>query len=259
MLAFLKHEKLYIFLLVFIILFQLSLSFFNQLLVDTGPDEIFKEESLKDEEIISEERIKELLGSDSIIYLIFLFLLVGFVFFVIIGIALDIIYLHLKRKNISLIHKTQIIETGRWNFWDICKVAIIFLFVQRIIWLADLLIFSGVPYLYMRSNRRLILFATLADIVGIAAIFYFVLKERQHAISSLGLTARRFFVNIRYGAFAYVGLIPILASVMFLTMTVFKVFNIPIEPQPILLILRKENHLPTLIYMGFFTAILGPV
>jgi membrane protease YdiL (CAAX protease family) len=45
---------------------------------------------------------------------------------------------------------------------------------------------------------------------------------------------------------------------MYLTTVLFKVFDIPIEPQPILVILREEDHIPSLIYMGFFTALLGP-
>ena len=150
-------------------------------------------------------------------------------------------------------------ERGLWNFWDICKVAIIFLFAQRIMWLADIFLFSGVPYLQTRGSLKLMLSATLVDIIGIAAILYFVLNERRQSITSLGLTVRRFFVNIRYGIFAYIGLIPILASVMFLTMALFRIFDIPIEPQPILVILQEEDHIPSLIYMGFFTALLGPI
>ena len=93
--------------------------------------------------------------------------------------------------------------------------------------------------------------ATLADIAGIAAVLYFVLNEKRQSMATLGLTIKQFFTNIRYGIFAYIGLIPILAAVMFLTTMLFKMFNIPIEPQPILVILQEEDHIPSLIYMGF--------
>ena len=138
-------------------------------------------------------------------------------------------------------------------------MVIIFLFAQRIIWLADIFVFARIRFPGMTDTMRLMLSATLTDIIAIAAVFYFVLNEKKQHITSLGLTAKRFFLNVKYGVYAYIGLVPVLASVMLLSMWLFELFNIPVEPQPILVILQREKHIPTLIYMGFFTALLGPV
>jgi len=256
---FLKREKAYVFLLIFVILFNLSLSLSDQFLEDGDLEGLLEREGLEGGEIISEEQISEIFRSNPFIAFIILFLALLFIFFIIAGIIVDIVYLYLKRKDKDPIAKTQVLETGRWNFWDICKVVIIFLFAQRVIFLAEIFLFAGAPFLEMRDNLRLMLSATLTDVIGIAAVFYFVLNERRQDAAALGLTLKRFFTNIRYGVFAYVGLIPILASVMFLTMVLFNIFEIPVEPQPIVTMLREESHMPTLIYMGFFSAFAGPI
>lgn len=255
---FIRRERLYIILLIFVILIHLSFLLFDQFLKDIGLDKLFQKSIFEEEEIIPAEKIKEAIQSNPILYLAFTFLFSVFIFFVIAGLICDIVYLYLSQRDRSPISKTQLIEPARWDFWDICKVVIIFLFAQRVMWLADIFLFAIVPHLQDKENLRLMLSATLTDVTAILALLYFVLKEKQENITSLGLTIKRFFANIRYGIFAYIGLIPILAMVMYLTTVMFKMFNIPIEPQPVLVILKEENHIPSLIYMGIFTSLFGP-
>jgi len=254
---FIKREKFYVFLLIFVILIQLSFLLLNQFFETSGLGKLFEEKKFE-EEIISGEKIKDILESNPSFYIIFIFLFIVFIFFAAIGLVFDFIYLYLTQKNKAIIDKTQSFEAVKWNLWDICKVAIIFLFVQRIIWLTDIFLLSAIPLFQIRQNLRLMLSATLVDVIAIAAVLYFVLKERQQNITSLGLTIRRFSTNIKYGVFAYIGLVPILVSVMYMTMVLFKAFNIPIQPQPVLVILKEEKHIPSLIYMGLFTSLVGP-
>jgi membrane protease YdiL (CAAX protease family) len=256
-LKFIKREKIYVFLLVLVLLMNLSLLSFDQFLEGSGLDKIFEYKSLK-EEIIHAGEIKDAITSNSTLYLIFAFLFLAFIFFVIIGGVFDIVYLYLSQRNKDIIIRTQFLGSAKWDFWDICKVAIIFLLAQRTIWIADISMFATVPFLQLRQNLRLMIVATLVDIIAIAAVFYFVLNERRESLSSLGLTRKHFFMNVRYGVVGYIALIPILTLVMYLTMVLFNMFNIPIEPQPLLIMLKEENHIPSLIYMCVFTAVLGP-
>lgn len=256
---FIKRERLYVFLLIFTIFITLSFSFLNHLLKDVGPDTTLDEKSLAGGEIIPAQKIQDALASNPTLYFIFILLFIAFIFFIIAGLIFDIVYLYLNRKKKSPIVKTQSFGPVKWNFWDICKVIIIFLFAQRIIWLVEIFLLSAVPFLQERQNLRLMLSATLVDVIAIGAVLYFVVNKKRESITSLGLTMRKFFGNIKYGIFAYIGLIPILASVMYLTTVVFRIFNIPIEPQPVLIMLREEEHIPSLIYMGLFAAFLGPL
>ena len=211
------------------------------------------------EDIISEGKIAEFLASDPFAALIALFLLLTFILFAAAGIVLDIAYLYLKLRGKNPIGRTQVLDEARWGFWDICKAIIVFLSAQRAIFLGEIFLLSNIPYLQSNDNLSVMLSAASADIIGIAAVFYFVLNERRQDIAALGLTAKRFSANVKYGIFAYIGLIPILASVMFLTIVLFKALDIFIEPQPIVIMLEKEDHIPTLICMGLFSALLGPV
>ena len=258
-LGFIKRERLYIFLLIFVIVMHLSLSALNQFLEDPGTDGISGQQYITGEGILSEERIAEIMKSDPELYFAFLFLFITVLFFAFIGIILDIVYLALNHRGKSLFARTQITAPGSWDFWDICKVAIIFLSAQGILFIVNVTFLSTIPYFADKYNLKLMLSATTVDIIAIGAIFYFVLKERKETAALLGLTAKRFLSNIKYGIVAYIGLIPILGLVMFLTMILFKIFNIPIEPQPVVEILRAEKHIPSLIYMCFFTAVIGPV
>lgn len=257
-LPFIRREKLYIFLLTFIILANLSLSSLNNVFEDSGLAKIFDKEKPADETGTFDHKIMETVTSDSAVYLIFQLLLLLFIFFTIFGLAIDAIYLYGKTADKNPIIATQSINTASWGFLDICKVIIIFLFVETVASFGAIYAALALPPLPANRNFELMLVATALDVVVIAAIFYFVLGERRQNIASLGLTARNIFLNIRYGIAAYVGLIPIFLGVTVLTSVLFKVLNIPVEPQEVVRILKEEKGVPLLIYMCVFTSFLGP-
>ena len=255
---FLKREKLYIFLLIFVILIHASFSFLNQFFEDSGMTKLFEEKKFEKSEPLSSEKIEEILDSHPVLYLVLTLLVLVFILFVIVGLAIDIVFLYLNRKNKIIIGRTQLIESARWDFWDICKVAIIFLFAQSALWLMDIFFFSTIPYFQSNHSFKLMFLATTLDITAIVAVFYFVLSEKCQSANSLGLTTKKFLSNVKYGIVSYVGLIPSLALVMFLTMIALKMFNIPIEPQPVVVILEEEKHIPSLIYLCLFAGLFGP-
>ncbi len=98
--SFIKRERFYIFLLVCVIFFHLAFSLFNQLLEDSGLDKIFEEESFKGKGVISNEEITEIISSSPTLSLIFLFLAITFIFFALIGIVIDIVYLYRRNKKV---------------------------------------------------------------------------------------------------------------------------------------------------------------
>jgi len=252
---FIKRERVYVLLFIFAALFHLSLFFADRIFTDDGA----KAPLAGGEELVSGEEILRIGESDPLLALVLAAFIAAFVFFAAAGLILDISYLYMRIRGRPLIARTRPIERGRWGLWDVCKVGIIFYAAQPVIWLAAPFFLSAVPYLAKRQNLGLMLSATLADIAALAAVFYFALKKRRHSPSSLGLTPERPLSNIGYGALAYIGLVPVLAGAMFFTAALFEKFNIPIEPQHILVMLMKENHIPTLIYMCLFTGVLGPV
>ncbi len=257
-LRFVRREKLYFFLLVFVLFVNISLGFLNQFLVDTGIQDLLSRDDMA-EEIIPADRIEKAFTSNPVVYIGFLAVVLFLLLFCLIGVILDVLYLYLNQTGDALIERTLPPGPVKWGLWDICKALIIFLFAQRLLLFAEIFMFNEAPLLADKPNLRLMLSATIADLAVISAILFYVLRERRQRIASLGLTPKRFFINIRYGVLAYVGLMPVLAIVMFGTSNLFKYFNIPVEPQPVLLILKEETHIPSLVYMCFFTSLLGPV
>ncbi|MBN1871020.1 MAG: CPBP family intramembrane metalloprotease [Candidatus Omnitrophica bacterium] len=252
---FIWREKIYIALFAAVVFINLSLSFLSGFLRESGLAERLEGSS----QIFSGEALKKAVETNPTAYFIFLYLAAAFVFFILVGIIFDVVYFIMTKRGYVLVDATKRLEGARWNLWDICKVAIIFLFAQRVLWLIDLFFISSVPFLHDKESLRLVFSATMADIIAIAALIYFVVDERGEALDSLGLTARKMSINVRYGILAYVGLGPILVAVMMLTTTLFKKYNIPMEPQPVLVILQSEKHVPSLVFMGLFTAVFGPV
>jgi len=254
-LPFVRREKFYFFLLLFVLLVTVFINSLGQILADTV---IFVQDG-HPEEVIPLDRLEESFTSNPVIYIAFLAIILLILLFCLVGMILDILYLYLTQTGETLLGQTRSLEPAKWGFWDICKAVIIFLFAQRVLLFAELFVFRAVPFLEDRHNLRLMLSATIADIAVISAVLFYVRAERRQALSSLGLTAKGFLVNIRYGVLSYVGLMPVLAAVMFGSSNLFRYFNIPVEPQPVLIILKEETHIPSLVYMCFFTSLLGPV
>lgn len=256
--AFVRREKLYVLLLAFTMLANLSFSSLNNIFDTTGPAKIFDKDMPAEKADLFDQKIIEEATSNPVIYLVFQLLLLVLLFFVIFGLAIDAMFLYEKTAYKDPIIATRPVGAVRWGFWDICKVLIIFFFAETVISCAAIYAALVLPGLPLDRNLQLMLVATALDILTVAAIFYFVLRDKRHDMAVLGLTLKNMALNIRYGIAAYVGLVPIFLGVTLLTSLVFKVLNIPVEPQAVVAILKDEKSIFSLIYMCIFTSFLGP-
>jgi len=256
MVSFLNREKLYIMLLLFVVAVNSLVSIAQELSV---PEDLGAPADGATGRLLENSTVREALENNSVAYLIFLYIVFLTIFSAIAGIILDIVYLFLKKSGRYNLLRTAEPGEASWGILDICKVIIIFLAAQHAIFLMDALVTSTIPYLEGVKSIRLVFGSFIADIAGVAAVFNFVIRRGGQSITSIGLSRDNFLINVRYGTLAYLGLVPILAAVMFTAAFLFKRFNIPVEPQPILYIIRDEKNIVSLVVIGLFTSLLGPV
>ncbi|MFH0840327.1 MAG: type II CAAX endopeptidase family protein [Candidatus Omnitrophota bacterium] len=253
------REKLYLFLLAFIILANFSLHSVSKALEAVPVSKIFDKEMPQEEDAIFNENIIKAVTSKPVIYMAFLMLSMGFLLLFLAGIIIDGLFLCDKIQDREPIAITQAVGKADWGILEICKVIIIFFFAESVAALFTIGAALFLPNIILRGNIQLMIIATALDVVAVGAIFYFVLIVKKRNMNSLGLTAKNFLLNVKYGITAYIGLVPVFLIVTIAMAFIFKVLNIPVEPQEVVEILKKEENMPSLIYMCLFTSLLGPV
>lgn len=251
------REKLYFFLLVFVMLANFSLHSVNRVLEAIPASNIFDKETMPEEDAVFDENIIKAVSSNPAAYTAFLALSLVFLLFILAGIVIDGLFLCGKIEG-EPIAATQAVVEVNWGIAEICKVVIIFFFAGSVLSLFSALAAFFPPFLLNRNIQLMVNTAAL-DAAALAAIFYFALAAGKHNMSSLGLTAKNFLLNVKYGIAAYIGLAPVFLIVTISAAVIFKVLNIPVEPQEVVEILKREKDLPSLIYMCLFTSLLGPV
>jgi len=203
-----------------------------------------------------EEKIKKFLESEKPFAKFFRYLVGIFFFLFIIGLvfSIDFIFRHIK-----LIFKTG--STDRpvsWGVLDILRVVIIVVFTGYILAIAEEFILKMLHF-NIDINLRMILSTFFIDITALIAILYFVLVKCRENLFSLGLRLRDFSKNILIGASAYIFILPLLISVLFLSVFFLSFLGYKPPPQPIFDLFFEEKRRGVLLFLTIFVSVLGPV
>ncbi len=255
---FIRRERLYAFLLAFVIFSNFSLSSMGNVFKESGLSKTFEKQASSGESGVFERKAAESISVNPAAYNVFFLLLLTVLFFAAAGTVIDGIFFYKKISAGDPIIMTRHVNAVSWGFWDICKVIIIFFFAKAVVSFAAIYVSFTLPDIHIGRNLQMMIFAAALDIVVAAALFYFVSGRGRQNIALLGLTAENMFRNIKYGITAYIGLIPVFLTVTLLMSFVFKALRIPIEPQEIVEMLKDEKGIPSLLSMCFFVSLVGP-
>ena len=262
-LNFLKRERLYLFVLAFVLVFNLIILFnAGQGSKGAGPSAAGKtavEKSRTYESVINSRRaeMEELLRRDRGMALLFSLVSLLLVAIIGLGMALDII---LARPvfNGSLNIRTLSPPPVKWGLWDVCKVAILFLFFGYIIIISEASLSRVFP-VFRADHFRMMVNSSILDLLAVVFIFYFTLIRHKEGLSALGISSRNFFKNMFYGAAGYVALVPVLALILLITAGVLSVFKHVPQRQLVEELFLKEKDAAFLAYSSFFAVVIGPV
>jgi membrane protease YdiL (CAAX protease family) len=255
-LKFIKEERLYILILVFVLLF-------NAIILLRGEDKAKAKRPVTDrastfeDQEIKKHKMEKLLAKDE--RLLTVFGLVSFLMLAIIllGLVIDIVILPMiltGRFDIRCLSPPR----AKWNIWDVCKAAILFLFFGYTLILSEAFLSRIFP-LFKSDNFRMILNSSILDALAVIFIIYFTVIQYKEPLAALGISARNFLKNVFYGVVGYIALIPVLILILVIIASLINVTKYVPERQPVVELFLKEKGVAFLTYSSLFAAIIGPI
>ena len=259
-LAFIRRERLYILLLIFVILLSAVTSASHEgkgkkgaaSAVKTGiekADEDFFMKPAEVQKLLSEKRyLAVLLSLASLLILAALFL----------GMIVDAILIRLKLFGGGINILTRAPCMARWGIWDICRVAILFCFFGYMIVTIEAFLAKSLPAV-KNGNLRMILNSSILDGLAVIFILYFTVGQYGEKLASLGLSLKNFARNVFYGIVGYLAVVPLLIGTLMVIAFVINVTRYVPERQPVVELFLKERGAAFLTYTTVFAAFAGPV
>lgn len=255
---FVRKERLYILLLVFVILMN-ALIFTAEgskakgkgkpeIAILGSPEEIF----LKREEVeaaLAKNRTLALLVSLTSL-LIFAVLLLG--------ILIDAILVSFRVGKGGLGIRTHELAPVKWNLLDILRVVVLFLFFGYMVVLIESFLAGVFPWL-KNDNFRMMINSSALDTLAAVFIIYFTIRQYKEKLISLGLSVKNFFKNIFYGIVGYVAAVPALVASLVIIMIIVNITRYVPEKQPVVELFLKETDPAFLAYTSVFAAVVGPL
>ncbi len=255
-LKFLKEERLYILILVFVLVF-------NAIILSHGWGEnkakapVRSKVSSFENQALKRQEMELLLAKDE--NLLMIFGLVSFLMLVItlLGLVIGIFILPMiltGRLDIRSLSPPQ----AKWNIWDVCKVVILFLFFGYMMILTEAFLSRIFP-IFRSDNFRMMVNSSILDVLAVVFIIYFTVVQYREPLTALGISAKNFLKNVFYGIIGYIALIPVLVLMLVIIAVIINVTKYVPGRQPVVELFLKEKGAAFLTYSSLFAAIIGPV
>ena len=255
-LKFLREERLYILILIFVLIF-------NAIILSHGEDKakakqpVTAQASAFESQEAKKHEMEKLLANNENLFIIFSlisFLILGIT---LLGLVIDIIILPVilaGRFNIRSLSPPK----AKWNMWDVCKVAILFLFFGYIMILSEAFLSRILP-VFKTGNFRMMVNSSVLDTLAVVFIIYFTVVQYKEPLAALGISARNFLKNVFYGVVGYIALVPVLILILTIIAVIINMTKYVPERQPVVELFLKEKGLAFLTYSSLFAAIIGPM
>ena len=258
-LTFVRKERLYILLLIFVILLSAVTAVSHEGKGKKGAaatksdikkaDEEFFMKPAEVEKLLLEKRyLAVLFGLASLLILATLFL----------GMIVDAVLVGLKLSGKGIGILTRKAGAVRWDLWDVCKVAILFSFFGYMIVMIEAALAGTFPAV-KNDNFRMIMNSSVLDALVVVVILYFTVGQYSEKLASLGLSLKNFAHNVFYGVVGYLAVVPPLVGTLVVIAFVIHVTKYVPEKQPVVELFLKERDTAFLAYTTVFAAFAGPV
>ena len=248
---FMRRERLYILLLIFIILINIVMSMPAEkgVKAEAKKSEIALSLKGKDlEAILAKDRTLNIILSLSSLLIAAVLLL---------GIIIDTLLVSFKLKKNRIGIAAYKPKRVSWNISDVARVVILFFFFGYTIVVIEASLIRVFPVL-KDDNFRMMVNTSVLDVLAVVFIIYFTVNRYHEAISSLGLSMKNFLKNVFYGIVGYIAAAPVLIAALLLVTYIVGVTKYIPEVQPIVELFLKEKNAPFLVYTSLFAAIIGP-
>jgi len=262
--AFIRRERLYILLLVFIVLINVAIMVPHKrpggkaVADKTGiASSVDKPGSVYDDLIVGKEEADRILSENKVLTAIFGLTSLLMLLLLSLGIIVDAILISIISSRGRVDIATCSVGPVRWSLWDIIKVVMLFLFFGYMLVMSESFLARLFP-IVNDDNFRMMFNSSILDIITVVLILYFVVIQHRERLSSLGLSVKNFARNVFYGLVGYVAAIPMFAVVLVIIAVFISVFKYVPEKQPVVELFLKEKNTAFLAYTSLFAAIVGP-
>jgi len=254
MLRFIKRERIYIWMVIFILGINL-LSIGHMRKKDLQDKKSVSSMTFKDMGV-TEEKVRLFFESKKPSAIFFRYSLFAGFLMLMAGIVMNTFFLFGKKKILP--DKIPEKKFVSWGIIDIVKVAIIVIFSGYILGAAGSLILQP-PHFNMDVNLRMMLGTFFIDIIAGAVVLYFVLVKYREKLSSLGIAFENFYKNALYGITAYIFIMPILILVLIISMLFLDAIGYKPPTQPVFDMFFEEKRSNVILFLTIFVSILGPI
>ena len=266
-LEFLRRERMYMLLLIFIVTVNLlavihetpkakSAKAAKEAKATTAKVE--REKKFDQDMDLRRAETDKMLRSNPFLAVIFSLASLLIVALFLLGIFIDMILVSMRFKKKKLQIATYTYTAVRWGLIDVARVVILFLFFGYVLIVIESLLLRFLPLL-KNDNIRMILNTSILDVLAVVLIIYFAVKERKADLVSLGISLKNFSKNVFYGAIGYLAAIPILLGTLSLIVVAVNITKYMPEKQPIVELFLKEKDVTLLMYSSIFAAVAGPI
>lgn len=256
---FIKAERLYLLMLIFIIAFNLLPS--GGLVKEEKSSSFNKRAAivLKDKMSSDEKFIRNLLEKNRPLVVLINGMVFASALVLSWGVFLLIRAAGLRLRGRKLIVTYEAPAFVNWEILDVFKVMMTFFFFGYVLMCFEVFIFP--VSLTEGYDKRLatIVHSAVMDVTAILIVLYFTVKKFKGGIAVLGVSLRSFLKNLKVGIISYVGFLPILTLIFAVVITVLQITGYEQPPSPVLEIFYEESRPALLMVMTILVAVIGPV
>jgi len=257
---FIQNERLYLLLLAFVILLNAASNMPDGAGKAKAKAVKTKVEARKASEdlFVKKEEMEKILNANKGLALIYNLSSLLIFLVLVLGIAVDVALLSIKKSGASLDIRTYGPGMSRWGMWDVARVVILFLFFGYILILIESCLMRIVPLL-KNESFRIIANSSVLDALVIIFILYFTIARYGEKLAALGISLKNFTKNVFYGLVGYVAAVPVLVAILIATAVFTNFIKYVPEKQLVVELFLKEKDAGFLIYTSLFAAIAGPL
>lgn len=146
-----------------------------------------------------------------------------------------------------------------WGLLDVCKIIVAFFFFGYLLAFSELFISHALAVKSHDDRLATVLHATIMDIIGIWLVIYFVIKKFNGRLTSLGVSFRNLLRDIRIGVIGYVTMLPVLAMILVIVITILQITKYDQPTSTALEILYEDSRPKLLMVLTVLVTVLGPI
>jgi len=254
MLNFIKREKIYILIALFILAINIVTS--GQVKEETLIEEKPLSTMTFEEIGITEEKVKTFLESEGLRPRFFRYSIVLGFFIFIFSIMLNIWFIFSgKRIDLKALPYKRPVS---WNISDLIRASLVIVFIAYVIGMIGAVIFKLFS-LKMSLNLSMILNTFFIDIAAGIVILCFVVRKYKQSLEVFGLRVSSFFKDILSGITGYIFMLPLLFTVLVISLWFLNMIGYTPPPQPVFEAFMEEERSRVLLFLTIFVSVFGPI